>query len=140
MSLTDICLKEFVQPIPACAGTASLKAILETMSRSGGDRWRPGGAGAHRDRSGAALHRDQEGVRRQRLGHRSRNAILVLAPLCIFLRAGLLFRVVQSAVGVSGRDRAVERHSAMDGMSHRRADDRDAADAMFRLERGEFRE
>ncbi|EKQ67608.1 signal transduction histidine kinase [Leptolyngbyaceae cyanobacterium JSC-12] len=38
MSLTDICLEEFVQPLPACSGAASLKAILETMSQSGGDR------------------------------------------------------------------------------------------------------
>ncbi|MBF2025884.1 MAG: response regulator [Oscillatoriales cyanobacterium C42_A2020_001] len=37
MSLTGTCLKEFVQPIPACSGTASLKAILETLSQNEGD-------------------------------------------------------------------------------------------------------
>lgn len=38
MSLTGACLQEFVLAIPACSGTASLKAILETLSQSEGDR------------------------------------------------------------------------------------------------------
>ena len=41
--------------------------------------------------------------------------------------------------GVRRRDRSREFHPAMDGMSHRRQDNRDPADAVLRLERGELR-
>ena len=67
------------------------------------------------------LRRDQEVPRRQRMGSRSRDAVLVLAALCLLLRAGLLLRLVPGDFGVFRRDDPLESHPAVDGMSDRPA-------------------
>ena len=93
-----------------------------------------------RSQSGPVLRRDQEVPRRQRMGSSSLDPFLVLAPLRLLLRAGLLLRLVQGLSGVLRRDDSLEFHPAVDGMSYRSPDNRDPANAVLRLERGELRQ
>ncbi len=50
--------------------------------------------------------------------------LLVLAPLCLLLRAGLLLHLVQEASGILRRNYSLQFHPAADGMSHRPGDNR----------------
>ena len=110
--------------------------LLRSRRRSGRQRARC--VGAHGGHSGPVLRRDQEAPRRQQMGSRSRDALLVLEALRLFLRAGLLLRLVQGASEVLRRDDPFKSHPAVDGMPDRAPDDRDSADAVLRLERGEL--
>src|SRR6516165_244447 len=83
-------------------------------------------------------HGGQEGFRRQGMGSQSRDAILVLAALCLFLRAGLLFHLVPEALGFLRRHHPLKSCSEVDGMQDRPPDNHNPANAMFRLERSEL--
>ena len=54
--------------------------------------------------------------RRQRMGIRSLDGLLVLAALRLLLRSGLLLRLVQRASGVLRRNDSREFHSTVDGL------------------------
>ena len=89
--------------------------------------------------TGSAQCRDQKGPCR-RMGNRSRDPVLVLAPLRLLLRAGLLLRLVPGTADAVRRHCSRKFHPALDGVSYWRRDNRDPADAVLRLERGQFRQ
>src|SRR6516225_9332647 len=68
------------------------------------------------------------------MGNRSLGAVLVLAAFCLFLRTGLLLRLVQEAARVLRRDYPLEFHPAVDGMPGWTSNHSDAANAVLRLE------
>ena len=72
---------------------------------------------------------DQEGPHWQQMGLCSLNAVLVLATLQLLLRSGLLLCLVQECPGNPVRYRALESHSAVDGVSDREAHHRNLAPA-----------
>ena len=92
----------------------------------------------HRSWFGSTLRGNQEASRRQRLGNRPRDAILVMASLCLLLCAGLLLLLVPVGVGSSYRNHPREFDPTVDGMSDRAQDDRGRAATVLRLECGEL--
>ena len=103
-------------------------------------RQRAGLLPSHRAHADPVRRRDQGMPRRAPVGSRSLDAVLVLEALRLFLRAGLLLRLVPELSAVLCRDRPRQSRPAPHGMPDRPWNDRDPTAAMFRLERGGVRQ